>query len=43
MATYLFLWNPKKWAWKDLQKQIEELSAGKKLMNLGQQEIEQKV
>lgn len=31
MATYLFLWNPKKWAWKDLQKQVEELSAGKKV------------
>lgn len=29
MATILFLWNPKKWAWTNLELQIEELKEGK--------------
>lgn len=31
MATYLFLWNPKKWEWKDIQKQVKDVSTGKKV------------
>lgn len=28
MATYLFLWNPKKWSWASLDNQIKRLEAG---------------
>lgn len=28
MATYLFLWNPKKWSWTSLDTQIKKLEAG---------------
>lgn len=29
MATYLFIWNPKKWDWANLETQIKDLSKGK--------------
>ncbi|WP_224963847.1 protein NO VEIN domain-containing protein [Acinetobacter guillouiae] len=28
MATYLFLWNPKKWSWTSIDTQIKRLEAG---------------